>query len=147
MFNPEEQEQVRVRLADTLRWVISQRLVPKVEGGRYALLEIMGSNLRTKESIIQGESEGKSFYEIIESSHTFNWRNFDQACLEAYKENIISEESALTYCTKKGVVSRGIDRIKKERGEHLNSMDLKMKMEPSKMKGGMITMPGTFKLK
>jgi twitching motility protein PilT len=147
MFDPEEQEQVRVRLADTLRWVISQRLVPKVGGGRYALLEIMGSNLRTKESIIQGESEGKSFYEIIESSHTFNWRNFDQACLEAFKENIITEESALTYCTKKGVVTRGIDKIKKDRGEHLSSMDLKMRAEPSKMKGGMITLPGTFKLK
>ena len=37
MFEPEEQEQVRSRLADTLRWVVSQRLVPKVGGGRYAL--------------------------------------------------------------------------------------------------------------
>src|SRR5581483_11905890 len=71
MFEPEEQEQIRVRLADTLRWVISQRLAPKVGGGRHALLEIMGNNLRTKETIALGESEGKSFYEIIESSHTF----------------------------------------------------------------------------
>ncbi|HEX3717152.1 MAG TPA: PilT/PilU family type 4a pilus ATPase [Verrucomicrobiae bacterium] len=147
MFDPEEQEQVRIRLSDTLRWIISQRLAPKVGGGRYALLEIMGSNLRTKETIIQGESEGKSFYEIIESSHTFNWRNFDQACLEAYKENIITEETALNYCTKKGVVSRGIDKIKKERGEHLSSMDLKMKTDPVKSKTGSPIFPGTFKLK
>src|SRR6202008_3181923 len=41
MFEPEEQEQIRVRLSDTLRWVISQRLAPKVGGGRHALLEIM----------------------------------------------------------------------------------------------------------
>src|SRR5947208_12162569 len=52
MFEQEEQEQIRMRLSDTLRWVISQRLAPKVGGGRCALLEIMGSNLRTKESII-----------------------------------------------------------------------------------------------
>ena len=58
----------RYRLADTLRWVVSQRLAPKVGGGRYALLEIMGSNLRTQGSIVLGESEGKSFYEIIEAS-------------------------------------------------------------------------------
>src|SRR3954454_1787515 len=69
MFEQEEQEQVRYRLADTLRWVVSQRLAPKVGGGRHALLEIMGSNLRTRESIVLGESEGRSFYEIIESSY------------------------------------------------------------------------------
>src|SRR6201993_3456218 len=55
MFETEEQEQIRARLADTLRWVVSQRLVPRVGGGRFAMLEIMGSNLRTKESIVQGE--------------------------------------------------------------------------------------------
>jgi len=47
MFEPEEQEQVRIRLADSLRWVVSQRLAPKVGGGRHALIEILGSNLRT----------------------------------------------------------------------------------------------------
>src|SRR2546423_2807118 len=74
MFETEEQEQVRTRLADTLRWVVSQRLAPKVGGGRYALLEMMGSNLRTKDSIVYGESEGKSFYEIIEANYAFGWR-------------------------------------------------------------------------
>jgi twitching motility protein PilT len=127
MFEPEEQEQVRIRLSDTLRWVVSQRLAPKVGGGRYALLEIMGSNLRTKETIIHGESEGKSFYEIIESNHTFGWRNFDQACLTAYEQNLITEETALTYSSKRGFVSRGIDAIKKARGESYASSELKMK--------------------
>jgi twitching motility protein PilT len=68
MFEPEEQEQIRVRLADSLRWIVSQRLVPKVGGARFALLEIMGANLRTQEAIRLGESEGKTFYEIIEAS-------------------------------------------------------------------------------
>src|SRR5487761_2601335 len=82
MFDPEEQEQLRVRLSDSLRWVVSQRLCPKVGGGRHALVEIMGSNLRTQEAIRLGESEGKTFYEIIEASYTFGWRTFDQACLD-----------------------------------------------------------------
>jgi len=132
MFEPEDQEQIRLRLADTLRWVISQRLAPRVGGGRHALLEIMGANLRTKETIIHGESEGKSFYEIIESNHTFGWRNFDQACLESYEQSAISEETALTYSSKRGVVSRGIDRVKKARGEATLSTDLKMKADPAK---------------
>ena len=117
MFEPEEQEQVRIRLSDTLRWVVSQRLVPKCGGGRCALLEIMGANLRTQETIRLGESEGKTFYEITEASYIYGWRTFDNACLEAFDQGTITEETALLYCTKRNVVSRGIDNIKKQRGE------------------------------
>ncbi len=146
MFEPEEQEQIRTRLSDTLRWVISQRLAPRVGGGRHALLELMGSNLRTKDTIVHGESEGKSFYEIIEASYTFGWRNFDQACLEAYEQNLITEETALLYCSKRGTVARGIDAIKKSRGEHVTSTDLKMKDEPVKT-GSLPKFPPTLKLR
>src|SRR4029079_13107940 len=91
MFETEEQDQVRTRLADTLRWVVSQRLAPKIGGGRHALLEIMGSNLRTQESIRLGESEGKTFYEIIDASLAFGWKTFDAAVLEAYEQGKITE--------------------------------------------------------
>ncbi|MBM3840894.1 MAG: hypothetical protein FJ398_23655 [Verrucomicrobia bacterium] len=130
MFEQEEQEQVRLRLADTVRWIVSQRLAPKIGGGRVALLEIMGSNLRTKDSIIMGESEGKTFYEIIEASYTFGWRTFDQACLDAFKQGLITEETALLYCSKRGPVTRGIDNIKKKRGEAATNLpQLQMKKE------------------
>src|SRR6476661_10328642 len=89
----------------------------------------MGSNLRTRDSIVMGESEGKSFYEIIEASYTFGWRTFDQACLDAYDQGLISEETALLYCTKRGPVTRGIDNIKKARGESTTTMSsLRMKL-------------------
>jgi twitching motility protein PilT len=128
MFEQEEQEQVRYRLADTLRWIVSQRLAPKEGGGRFALLEIMGSNLRTRESIILGESEGRSFYEIIQASYPFGWRTFDHACLEAFENGTISEETALLFCTKRGPVARGIDNLKKQRGESTtNIFNLRMK--------------------
>jgi twitching motility protein PilT len=117
MFETEEQEQVRQRLADCLRWIIGQRLAPKVGGGRHALLEIMGSNLRTRESVTLGESEGKSFYEIMEASYPFGWRTFDQSCLEAYEQGILTEETAVLHASKRGVVSRGIDNLKKKRGD------------------------------
>lgn len=129
MFEAEEQEQVRLRLADTLRWVVSQRLAPKLGGsGRHALLEIMGSNLRVQETIRLGESEGKSFYEIIEASQPFGWRTFDFSALEAWEQGKISEEVALLYCTKRGPVTRGIDMVKKGRGESTTTMNsLRMK--------------------
>src|SRR5437667_920830 len=147
MFETEEQEQVRVRLADTLRWVISQRLAPKIGGGRTALLELMGSNLRTKESIVMGESEGKSFYEIIEASHTFGWRTFDHAALDAFEQGRITEETALLYCTRRSVVSRGIDNVKKRRGESTTDVSsLRMRTSDDKRTSGP-PVPATFKLK
>src|ERR1043166_5647109 len=94
MFETEEQEQIRARLADTLRWVVSQRLVPKMGGGRFALLEIMGSNLRTQETIRLGGTGGKTFYEITEASQPFGWRTFDYSALEAYESGKITEEIA-----------------------------------------------------
>jgi twitching motility protein PilT len=148
MFETEEQEQVRVRLADTLRWVISQRLVPKVDGGRYALLEIMGSNLRTQESIRLGESEGKSFFEIIEASQPFGWRTFDYSALEAYEQGTVTEDTALLYCTKRGPVMRGIDNIKKSRGESTHNMSsLRMKMGQDLRGAAPPPVPATLKLK
>ena len=141
MFEPDEQEQIRIRLSDTLRWVVSQRLCPQIGGGRFALLEIMGANLRTQEVIRMGEGEGKTFYEIIEASYPFGWRTFDNACLEAYEQGIITEETALLYCTKRSVVSRGIDNIKKARGEMTSTSGaLRMKVATS-------TAPSTLKLK
>jgi len=86
----------------------------------------MGSSLRTKESVIFGESEGKSFHEIIEASFPFGWRSFDQSCLEAYELGIITEETAMLYCSKRGAVQRGIDNIKKKRGENTTEFVLKM---------------------
>jgi twitching motility protein PilT len=147
-FEIEEQEQVRTRLADTLRWIVSQRLAPKIGGGRLALLEIMGSNLRTQESIRLGESEGKSFYEIIEASATFGWRTFDAACLEAYEQGKITEDTALLYCSKRGPVTRGIDNIKKARGESTTSVSgLKMRAGMSGSKADAPPLPPTLKLR
>ena len=117
MFEQEEHHQIRIRLAETIRWIVSQRLLPKVGGGRIAALEIMGNSLRVKESVEHGEAEGKTFYEIIESSATFGWKTFDMAVLELYDNGMITEETALLYCSNKGVVSRGIDKIKKVKGQ------------------------------
>ena len=146
MFEIAEQEQIRARLADTLRWVISQRLVPKVGGGRVALFEIMGSNLRTQETIRLGESEGKSFYEIIEASQAFGWRTFDQSCLESYERGHITEETALLYCTKRGPVTRGIDNLKKARGETTSTIG-SLRMKPGADHGAPPPLPATVKIK
>jgi twitching motility protein PilT len=134
MFDQEEQHQIRIRLAETVRWIVSQRLLPRIGGGRVAALEIMGNSLRVKDSIEHGESEGKTFYEIIEASAAFGWKTFDAAVLELYENALIMEETALLYCSNKGVVSRGIDKIKKIKGQTMTSGGLTLDLQYGKKK-------------
>ena len=108
----------------------------------------MGSNLRTKESVQLGESEGKTFYEIIEANYTFGWRTFDHAALEAFEQGLITEETAMLYCTKRSVVARGIDNIKKKRGDSTSDVsNLRMKSIQESKKAGAPPIPTTLKLK
>ena len=117
MFSTEEENQVRIRLADTTRWVVCQRLLPREGGGRVAAFEIMGSNLRVKDAILHGESEGKTFYEFIQAGKAFGMTTFDDYIVELYREGQVSEETAKAYASSKGVVGRGIDAIKSARGQ------------------------------
>jgi len=123
MFDQEEEKQIRQRLADTIRWIVGQRLLPKVGGGRLAIHDILGNNLRTKESILMGEAEGKTFYEIQEASEPFGMQTFDQAIIRAYADGLIEAESAELYATRKAVVQRGIDKVKQTRGEKTTDIE------------------------
>ncbi|MBI4665014.1 MAG: PilT/PilU family type 4a pilus ATPase [Nitrospinae bacterium] len=117
MFDLEEEKLIRIRLAESVRWVICQRLLPKVGGGRVAAFEVMGSNLRVKETILNGEQEGKTFYEIITASEPFGWRTFDKSITELYEKGLISEDTAMGYASRKAIVGRNIDMIKSKRGQ------------------------------
>lgn len=123
MFDLEEERLIRIRLADTIRWVVSQRLLPKVGGGRVAALEIMGNNLRVQESIIHGESEGKTFYEMMQQARPFGWITFDEYITDLYESGQITQETALAYASRKAVVNRGIDQIKSGRGERTTDIE------------------------
>jgi len=123
MFEQEEEKQIRIRLADTVRWIACQRLLPKEGGGRVAAFEIMGSNLRVKDTILNGESEGKTFYEIIEGSRPFGMMTFDQCITDHYKDNLINEDTAMSYASRKAVVGRALDSVRAERGEKTTSIE------------------------
>jgi twitching motility protein PilT len=115
MFSKEEEKQVRERLAETLRYVVSQRLVGKVGGGRLLITEIMGSSLRTRESLIYGEGENRTFLEIIEAGDIHGWHSFDQSLLKAYEASDITEETAVLFSTHKTKMRRDIEMMKKMR--------------------------------
>jgi twitching motility protein PilT len=133
MFDQDEEKQIRQRLADTLRWVVGQRLLPKVGGGRIAVHDVLANTIRSRESILNGESEGKMFYEIQEAGETYGMQTFDQAIVRAYEAGLITEETAVVYGTRKAVVQRGIDRTKQTRGEKTTDIDgLKLDVDYSR---------------
>lgn len=133
MFEQEEEKQVRIRLADTIRWIVSQRLLPKIGGGRIAVVEIMKTNIRVKDTILNGESEGKTFYDIIDTGEAFGMQTFDSAIIKLYEEGQITEDTALAYASKKPIVGRGIDMIKAKRGEKTTPIEgLKLDKEYAK---------------
>ena len=113
MFSSEEEVQVRQRLADTLRYVISQRLAPKVGGGRVMVSEIMGSNLRTRETILLGENDLRSFHEIIEAGTQIGWRSFEQSLVGLFREGVVTEETAFLYAVNKSNMRKALDLAKK----------------------------------
>ncbi len=109
-FEQAEQEQMRQRLAETIRWIVSQRLAPKVGGGRQLLMEIMGSSLRTREAMLLGEGEERTFYDIISAGATSGWQTFDQSILVAFQAGHITEETAMSFSTRRGALRRSLDQ-------------------------------------
>ena len=126
MFSREEEQQVRERLAGSLRYVVSQRLVPKTAGGRLLVTELMGSNLRSREAMQQGENENRRFADIIEAGSTLGWHSFEQSLTKAYEDDLITEETALLYSINKSQMRQRVDAVNKRgktvAGAHLLKM-------------------------
>lgn len=117
MFSPEEEQQVRIRLADSLRHVVCQRLLPAIGGGRVAAFEILSTDHRVKDTIVRGESEGRTFYDAIESGTALGMQTFEQSLIHLFSEGKINEATALAYASRQNVVKTAIDAMEKEKVE------------------------------
>ncbi len=116
MFSKEEESQVRERLAETLRWVVSQRLAPKIGGGRVMIPEIMGSNMRSREAVQLGENDVRNLHDIITQSSQEGWTTFEGSLCQAYEEKKITEETAMLLAVNKTKMRQALDRRKKMLG-------------------------------
>jgi twitching motility protein PilT len=137
MFGTDEETQVRERLAGSMRYVISQRLVPAIAGGRLLVTEMMGSSLRTREAILLGENEGRRLDDIIEAGTPYGWHSFEQSLFKAYEQELITDETALLYCSNKMKMIQRIDSVslhKSRKGDN-SSLFATLKMrEEEKLK-------------
>ncbi|HEY2329326.1 MAG TPA: ATPase, T2SS/T4P/T4SS family, partial [Verrucomicrobiae bacterium] len=130
MFDREDEPQVRERLVGSLRYIASQRLVPKIGGGRLLVTELLGSSLRSREAIGLGENETRRLSDIIEAGHTLGWHSFEQSLLKAFEENLITDETALLYSTNKSAMHQRIDAAKKRKSADGPDNMIKIRMEP-----------------
>ncbi len=123
MFDLKDERMIRGRLAESLKFVISQRLLPKIGGGRVAAFEILVNNIRIRELILKGEDEERTFYKVIETGEAFGMVTFDKYIASLFKEGVITERTAMLYSTDKAKLGQMIDKIKAQRGEKVTDIE------------------------
>jgi twitching motility protein PilT len=96
MFPPHQQRHVRLQLSNVLKGVVSQRLIPRIEGkGRVAAVEVMISTARIRDLIDDREKTVRLKDAIAQGYTTYGMQTFDQALMELVKRKVISYEEAL----------------------------------------------------
>jgi len=100
MYPKNEEPVIRTRLAQTFRYIVSQRLIPRADfRGRIAAVEILRSTPRTREYIENGETEGKSLLEAMRDGKLDGMQDFDSVIKGLIERNVVSVEDGLAFAT------------------------------------------------
>jgi len=123
MVDQSEERIIRGRLSESLKYVISQRLMSDLEGEKVAAFDILYNNIRVNELILNGEDEEKTFYNIQETGSSYGMTTFDLSLAQLFKKGVIDEETAMLNGSDKAKLGQMIDRIKAEQGEKVSDID------------------------
>ena len=100
LYPKNEEKIIRMRLAQTFRYIVSQRLIPRGDGkGRVAAVEILRSNPRTREYIEKGESDGKSLLDAMRDGEIDGMQDFDSVIRRLIEQELITLEDGLSFAT------------------------------------------------
>lgn len=103
VFPKNEEQIIRTRLAQSFRYIISQRLLPRADGsGRVAAIEILKATSRTREYIERGETEGKSLLDAMEQGEVEGMQTFDSVIEGMIRAGTVTKEDGLTYASNYG---------------------------------------------
>jgi twitching motility protein PilT len=103
VFPKNEEKVIRTRVAQSFRFIVSQRLLPRADkNGRIAAIEILKSTMRTREYVERGESEGKSLIDAMEQGDQEGMQSFDKVIEHYIRTGLVSKESAIPYATNAG---------------------------------------------
>lgn len=100
MYPKNEERVIRTRLAQTFRYILSQRLIPKIDAsGRIAAVEILRSSPRTREYIEKGEEQGKSLLDAMRDGQIDGMQDFDTVIRNYIEKQLISMDDGLSFAT------------------------------------------------
>src|SRR5213080_1894166 len=100
LYPKNEEPVIRTRLAQTFRYIVSQRLIPRADfRGRIAAVEILKSTPRTREYIENGETEGKSLLAAMRDGKLDGMQDFDTVIKDLIERNIVTVEDGLGFAT------------------------------------------------
>ena len=100
LYPKNEEPVIRTRLAQTFRYIVSQRLIPRKDlRGRVAALEVLRSSPRTREYIEAGEAEGKSLLDAMKDGKLDGMQDFDTVIRDFIEKGLVSLEDGLAFAT------------------------------------------------
>jgi twitching motility protein PilT len=100
LYPKNEEPVIRTRLAQTFRYILSQRLIPRADNrGRIAAVEILKSTPRTREYLQNGESEGKTLLDAMRDGKFDGMQHFDGVIKEMIEQKIVALEDGLAFAT------------------------------------------------
>jgi len=129
VFPPNEQNRIRMILASVLEGVISQRLVPTVDGKRTAAMEVLIKTPRIKDLILQ-DRDNELKDTIEEGKSTYGTQSFDQHLVDLVIEGRVKEEDALDYASSRDDFVLKLKKAKLEKGMEIVS-DSKIELKES----------------
>jgi twitching motility protein PilT len=98
-FPPAEQPSLRGRLAKTLRYVISQQLIPRKEGGRVAILEVFKNTSRTVSRLDSEDLSGETLLETLKNGSGDGMQHFDAEIERLIRAGVVDPEVGLSYAS------------------------------------------------
>jgi twitching motility protein PilT len=100
LYPKNEEPVIRTRLAQTFRYIVSQRLIPRADQrGRVAAVEILRSSPRTREYIEAGEADGKSLLDAMKDGKLDGMQDFDSVIRDFIERGVVSLEDGLAFAT------------------------------------------------
>ncbi|MEP6818401.1 MAG: PilT/PilU family type 4a pilus ATPase [bacterium] len=100
LYPKNEEPVIRTRLAQTFRYIVSQRLIPRADRrGRIAAVEILRSSPRTREYIEEGEADGKSLLDAMKDGKLDGMQDFDTVIKDFIERRIVSLEDGLAFAS------------------------------------------------
>jgi twitching motility protein PilU len=120
-FPSEDQANETMRLAQNLRAIISQRLVPTIDGGKCAAMEVLINTPRVQDLIAKQDTS--ELHDAMANGGKYHMQTFDQALIKLYEAGKISAETAIEYADSKNNVSL---HIRLNKGDNFDNIDLEL---------------------